>query len=96
MTSYIEAVEKLIDQQDEKSIRIRELESKLALMMFERDEAWKRAAHAEKMWGEAEVKLAKAVEIGNKMVHSIKENYYLYIEGDWRKVAAEVKGERHD
>ena len=42
--------------------RIRELESKLALMMFERDEAWKRAAHSEKMWGEAEVKLAKAVE----------------------------------
>ena len=30
MTSYIEAVEKLIDQQDEKSIRIRELEAKLA------------------------------------------------------------------
>jgi hypothetical protein len=31
-------------------------------MMFERDEAWKRAAHSEKMWGEAEVKLAKAVD----------------------------------
>ena len=30
MTSYIEAVEKLIDQQDDKSIRIRELEAKLA------------------------------------------------------------------
>ena len=39
-----------------------EAEGKLALMMFERDEAWKRAAHSEKMWGEAEVKLAKAVE----------------------------------
>lgn len=47
---------------------VRDLEDKLALMvferdeviMFERDEARKRAAHAEKMWGEAEVKLAKA------------------------------------
>jgi hypothetical protein len=38
-----------------------EVEAKLTLMMTERDEAWKRAAHAEKMWGEAEVKLAKAV-----------------------------------
>ena len=46
---------------------VRDLEDKLALMvferdeviMFERDEAWKRAAHAEKMWGEAEVKLAE-------------------------------------
>ena len=28
----------------------------------ERDEAWKRAAHAEKMWGEALVKLGKAVD----------------------------------
>jgi hypothetical protein len=32
MTSYIEAVEKLIDQQDEKSIRIRELEAKVKLL----------------------------------------------------------------
>lgn len=32
------------------------------VMMFERDEAWKHAAHSEKMWGEAEVKLAKAGE----------------------------------
>jgi hypothetical protein len=30
-------------------------------LISERDEAWKRAAHAEKMWGEAEVKLAKAL-----------------------------------
>ena len=57
---------------------VRDLEDKLALMVFERDEvikferdevikferdeAWKRAAHSEKMWGEAEVKLAKTVE----------------------------------
>lgn len=38
-----------------------ELEEKLALMTTERDEAWKRAAHAEKMWGEADVQRANAV-----------------------------------
>lgn len=38
------------------------LTAELTLMTTERDEAWKRAAHSEKMWGEAEVKLAKAVE----------------------------------
>lgn len=50
--------------------RIEQLETKLALMIFERDEAWKRAAHSEKMWGEAEAKLAKAVEA---IKQSIKE-----------------------
>jgi len=39
---------------------VRDLEAKLTLMMTERDEAWKRAAYSEKMWGEAEVKLEKA------------------------------------
>ena len=39
-------------------------EAKLTLMTTERDEAWKRAAHAEKMWGEAEVKLAGGVIAG--------------------------------
>ena len=44
-----------------------------------------------------EAKLAKAVEIGNKMAHSIEGNYYLpNIAGEWRKVAAEIKGESHD
>jgi hypothetical protein len=44
-----------------------------------------------------EVKLAAAVEIGNKMAHSIEGNYYLpNIAGEWRKVAAEIKGESHD
>lgn len=37
-------------------------------------------------------KLAKAVEIGNKMAHSIEGNYYLpNIAGEWRNVAAEIK-----
>lgn len=44
-----------------------------------------------------EAKLAAAVEIGNKMAHSIEGNYYLpNIAGEWRKVAAEIKGESHD
>lgn len=40
-----------------------ELEEKLAVMTTERDVAWKRAAHAEKMCGEALVELGKAVEV---------------------------------
>jgi hypothetical protein len=44
-----------------------------------------------------EAKLAKVVEIGNKMAHSIEENYYLpNIAGEWRKVAAEIKGENDE
>ena len=43
---------------------------------------------------ELEAKLAKAVDVGNKMAHSIEGNYYLpNIAGEWRKVAAEIKGE---
>ena len=37
-------------------------------LIAERDEAWKRASHAEKMWGETEVKLAKAVEVAEKSI----------------------------
>ena len=53
--------------------RIEELEAKLALMMFERDEAWKRAAHSEKMWGEAEVKLAECEARLSKAVEALRE-----------------------
>ena len=87
------AAENFAIKLDEFSAYINRLKADNEALIAERDEAWKRAAYSEKMWGGAEVKLAKAVEIGNKMAHSIKENYYLYIEGDWRKVAAEVKGE---
>ena len=34
--------------------------ARIEVLIAERDEAWKRAAHAEEMWGKAEVKLAKA------------------------------------
>jgi hypothetical protein len=77
---------------------VRDLEDKLALMvferdeviMFERDEAWKRAAHSEKMWGEAEVKLAKAVEA---------LEFYTGYDDDGsiaRATLAEIKGESHE
>jgi hypothetical protein len=44
---------------------------RIEALIAERDEAWKRAAHAEKMWGEAEVKLAKAVEALDDLLEAI-------------------------
>ena len=42
------------------AIDLAKADNRIEELIAERDEAWKRAAHAEKMWGEAEVKLAKA------------------------------------
>jgi hypothetical protein len=36
------------------------LANRIEELIKERDEAWKRAAHAEKMWGETEVKLSES------------------------------------
>ena len=74
--------------------RIEQLAAINEELIAERDEAWKRAGHAETMWGEAEVKLseseallAKAVEIGNRMAASIEGNYYIPgVAGEWRKL----------
>ena len=42
----------------------------------------------------AEDKLAKAVDVGNKMAHSIEGNYYLpSIAKEWRTTLAELKGQ---
>lgn len=74
MTSYIEAVEKLIDQQDEKSIRIEQLVrqrdgwEETALMYAQNVDFWKS-------------KLAKAVEALNMVDLSIMENTN---ETEWR------------
>ena len=66
-------------------------------LIAERDQAWKRAAHAEEMWGRAEVKLAKAVgwfetirdrAKGDDMAHT----YYL----DALAAIAALKGESHE
>jgi hypothetical protein len=45
-------------------------------------------------WVDALRKLAKAVEIGNKMAASIKGNYYIpNIVAEWNAVLAELEGE---
>jgi hypothetical protein len=38
------------------------MKEKFLVVMAERDEAWKRAGHAEEQWGRCGVKLVKAVE----------------------------------
>ena len=40
-------------------------------LVKERDEAWKRAAHSEKMWGEAEAKLAECEARLGKAVEAL-------------------------
>jgi hypothetical protein len=42
--------------------KLSKTEGLLALVMAERDEAWRRAGNAEEQWGRCEAKLAKAVE----------------------------------
>lgn len=42
------------------AIDLAKANDRIQVLIAERDQAWKRAGHAEKMWGEAEVKLAKA------------------------------------
>ena len=44
------------------AIDLAKANNRIEELIAERDQAWKRADHAEKMWGEAEVKLAKALE----------------------------------
>ena len=44
-----------------------------------------------------EAKLAKAVEIGDKMAKSIEGNYYIPgVVKEWRATLAEIKGESHE
>ena len=51
------------------------------------------AADEKKRADDAEAKLAKAVEVGNKMAHSIEGNYYLPgVVKEWRTTLAELKG----
>jgi hypothetical protein len=90
---------------------VRDLEAKLAIMMTERDEAWKRAAHAEKMWGGAEVKLAKAVKtvggpsswldrwavhVGSCRGDTVCSCGLSLAQYEARATLAEIKGESHE
>ena len=84
--------------------RCRQSADRIEALTKERDEAVHLARMRKTFTEEARderdaaaAKLAKAVEIGNKMAHSIEGNYYLpNIAGEWRKVAAEIKGESHE
>ena len=72
--------------------RIEALEAKLATCEKYRDAYAECDRIGTQAVRDLEAKLAKAVEIGNKMAHSIEGNYYLpNIAGEWRKVAAEIK-----
>lgn len=46
---------------------------RLEELIAERDAAWKRAAHAEKMWGETEVKLSESKALLAKAVRLIDD-----------------------
>lgn len=66
----------------------------------ERDEAWKRAAHSEKVWGEAEVKLGKAVELLEEIEVRLKPISGFFFDTFPRReikaILAEIKGESHE
>jgi hypothetical protein len=52
-------IEELRKINDLQATLLGEAYTKIEVLIKERDEAWKRASHAEKMWGEALVKSAK-------------------------------------
>ena len=90
------AVEELAEAEGKLALMIFERDE---VMMFERDEAWKRAAHSEKMWGEAEVKLAKAVEALRNTLDKPRDADQSYVElwadtiKEVRAVLTELEGE---
>ena len=89
---------------DPAAIREAALQARIEALTKERDEAWKRAAHSEKVWGEAEVKLGKAVEAAEELSAA------LYSDGNVTErhlrackagvklhaTLAEIKGESHE
>jgi hypothetical protein len=89
--SYIEAVERSIDG---KSIRIKELERGMDALQDRLDTANKARADANFRANENQFKLAKAVEIGNKMAASIMVNHYIPgVVAEWNAMLAELEGE---
>lgn len=80
------------------------LADRIEALTKERNEAWKRAAHAEKMWGKAEVKLAKAVESAEEMSAAfysggnVTERHLRACNAGVKLHAAlaEIKGESHE
>jgi hypothetical protein len=71
----------------DKAVRIEELER-------ERDEIDALAHKYMDRFEQSEAKLAKAVEIGNKMAKSIRGNYYIPgVVAEWNAALAELKVE---
>lgn len=66
------------------AIDLAKANDRIEALIAERDEAWRRAGHAEKMWGETEVKLAKAVEVAEKSIKWLR----LYGAGVHREAVA--------
>ena len=103
MTSYIEAVEKLIDQQDDKSIRIKEQADRIEVLVRQRD-GWEETAlmYAQNVdfW---KSKLAKAVEALRECQEALRDHikqyphmakgYTVDAEKNARAVMAELEGE---
>lgn len=72
-------------------------EQRIEELIAERDEAWKRAGHAEEMWGKAEAKLseseallAKAMELANLVVEFSDRALWKVV----KEVVLELKGEK--
>ena len=77
------------------------LADRIEALIAERDEAWKRAGHAEKMWGEAEVKLseseallAKALEWTEKVQKYAISWDDKYLAERSNEILAELTGEQ--
>jgi hypothetical protein len=74
------------------SERIEELERGMDALQDRLDTANKARADANFWANENQFKLAKAVEIGNKMAASIKGNYYIpNVVAEWNAVLAELE-----
>ena len=53
------------------AIDLAKANNRIEELIAERDEAWKRAGHAEKMWGELEVKLSESEALLAKAVEAL-------------------------
>jgi Zn-dependent M32 family carboxypeptidase len=52
-------------------LRAAKAADRIEALTAERDEAWRRAGHAEEQWGRCEVKLAKAVELAKEAIETM-------------------------
>ena len=82
LADRIEQLQQALKDQSSVSDRLAEanekMKEKFLVVMAERDEAWRRAGHAEEQWGRCEAKLAKAVEAVSLTVRAdnLRETYH--------------------